>query len=195
MRLHGMNLTAFFSFIAVTLFSAGSPAAERARVEATFDVVIANGRIVDGTGNPWFLGDLAIKNGRIVKIGKIDAKLGKRLIDAKGMVVSPGFIDLHTHTDMPALADGNTESAVRQGVTLDVIGESETVAPLKGDVLEEYKEASQATQRRRRRLDHARRLFPQTQPERRLDQHRLERLAAAGTPGRGWLRGPAGHGG
>ena len=140
MRLHGMNLTAFFSFIAVTLFSAGSPAAERARVEATFDVVIANGRIVDGTGNPWFLGDLAIKNGRIVKIGKIDAKLGKRLIDAKGMVVSPGFIDLHTHSDMPALADGNTESAVRQGVTLDVIGESETVAPLKGEVLEEYKE-------------------------------------------------------
>ena len=64
----------------------------------------------------------------------------KKLIDAKGMVVSPGFIDLHTHTDMPALADGNAESAVRQGVTLDVIGESATVAPLKGAVLEEYKE-------------------------------------------------------
>ena len=55
-------------------------------------------------------------------------------------MVSPGFIDLHTHTDMPVLADGNVESAVRQGVTLDVIGESSTVAPLKGGVLEEYKE-------------------------------------------------------
>src|SRR3954452_7269713 len=140
MRLHGMTLTTFFLLIAVTLFSVGSIAAERPRVEATFDVVIANGRIVDGSGNTWFQGDLAIKSGRIAKIGKIDPKLGKRLIDAKGMVVSPGFIDLHTHTDMPALADGNTESAVRQGVTLDVIGESETVAPLKGEVLEEYKE-------------------------------------------------------
>ena len=107
---------------------------------APYDVVISNGRIVDGTGNPWFYGDLAIKGGKIAKIGKIDPKAGKRVIDAKGMAVSPGFIDLHTHTDLPALADGNVESKIRQGVTLDVIGESTTVAPLKGNVLEEYKE-------------------------------------------------------
>src|SRR3954451_16189189 len=140
MRLDKTDLAVFFSLIAVILFSGGSIAAERPRVDAAFDVIIANGRIIDGSGNPWFQGDVAIKNGHISKIGKIDPKLGKRLIDAKGMVVSPGFIDLHTHTDMPALADGNTESAVRQGVTLDVIWESETVAPLKGEVLEEYKE-------------------------------------------------------
>src|SRR5215217_4707458 len=102
MRLDEINLTAFFSLIAALLFSGGSIAAERPRVDAAFDVVIANGRIMDGSGNPWFQGDVAIKNGRISKIGKIDRKLGKRLIDAKGMVVSPGFIDLHTHTDMPA---------------------------------------------------------------------------------------------
>src|SRR6478672_349515 len=105
-----------------------------------YDIVISNGRIVDGSGNPWFYGDVGIKNGKIAKIGKIDVRTAKKVIDAKGMVVSPGFIDLHTHTDMPALADGNTESAVRQGVTLDVIGESATVAPLRGGVLEEYKE-------------------------------------------------------
>jgi len=92
-----------------------SVAAPRSRVDASYDVVIQNGKIVDGSGNPWFYADVAIKNGRIAKIGRIDPKLGKRIIDAKHMVVSPGFIDLHTHTDMPALADGNTESAVRQG--------------------------------------------------------------------------------
>jgi N-acyl-D-amino-acid deacylase len=115
-------------------------AAERSGGKATYDVVITNGRVIDGTGNPWFYGDLAIKGGKIVKIGKIDSKSGKRVIDAKGMAVSPGFIDLHTHTDLPVLADGNAESKVRQGVTLDVIGESSTVAPLRGAVLEEYKE-------------------------------------------------------
>jgi N-acyl-D-amino-acid deacylase len=115
-------------------------AAERSGGKAAYDVVITNGRVIDGTGNPWFYGDLAIKGSKIVKIGKIDSKSGKRVIDAKGMAVSPGFIDLHTHTDLPALADGNAESKVRQGVTLDVIGESSTVAPLRGAVLEEYKE-------------------------------------------------------
>jgi N-acyl-D-amino-acid deacylase len=115
-------------------------AAERSGGKAPYDVVITNGRVIDGTGNPWFYGDLAIKGSKIVKIGKIDSKSGKRVIDAKGMAVSPGFIDLHTHTDLPALADGNAESKVRQGVTLDVIGESSTVAPLRGAVLEEYKE-------------------------------------------------------
>jgi N-acyl-D-aspartate/D-glutamate deacylase len=116
-----------------------SPAADRSN-GAAYDIVIVNGKIVDGTGNPWFYGDVAIKAGKIVKIGKLDPKSGKRVIDAKGFAVSPGFIDLHTHTDMPALADGNVESKVRQGVTFDVIGESSTVAPLKGAVLEEYKE-------------------------------------------------------
>ena len=107
-----------------------------------YDVVIANGKIIDGTGNPWFHADVAIKNGKIVKIGRVDGKNAKRVIDAKGMAVAPGFIDMHTHTDLTALADGNTESKVRQGVTLDVIGESSTVAPLGGAVLEEYKEAA-----------------------------------------------------
>ncbi len=107
-----------------------------------YDVVITNGKIFDGTGNPWFYADLAIKNGKIVKIGRVDAKSARRVIDARGLAVAPGFIDMHTHTDLTALADGNTESKVRQGVTLDVIGESSTVAPLGGAVLEEYQESA-----------------------------------------------------
>jgi N-acyl-D-amino-acid deacylase len=136
-----LSMTAALSIFALMSLSPVANGAERTRsTAAQYDVIIANGRIVDGSGNPWFYGDVAIKNGHIAKIGTIDTKLGRRVIDAKGMVVAPGFIDLHTHTDVPVLADGNVESAVRQGVTLDVIGESQTVAPLKGGVLEEYKE-------------------------------------------------------
>jgi N-acyl-D-aspartate/D-glutamate deacylase len=127
-----------WSFMAVGI--RGSLAADRSAAKEPYDIVIINGRLIDGSGNPWFYADLGIKGGKIVKIGKVAAKAGKRVIDAKGMTVAPGFIDLHTHTDRPALADGNVESKIRQGVTFDVIGESSTVAPLMGAVLDEYKE-------------------------------------------------------
>src|SRR5215467_14365458 len=135
MPIRNLSLTTVLSLFALLSCSAGSRAAD-----PSYDVVIANGKIVDGSGNPWFYGSVAIEKGRIARIGKFDPALGKRVIDASGMVVAPGFIDLHTHTDVSVLADGNAESKVRQGVTLDVIGESQTVAPLKGGVLEEYKE-------------------------------------------------------
>ena len=132
----------FFSIMPVPLGFSASAGETKPRVSGapTYDVVVVNGKVIDGSGNPWFYADVAIKGGKIVKIGKIDPSSGRRVIDAMGMVVTPGFIDLHTHTDMPVLADGNAESAVRQGVTLDVIGESSTVAPLSGKALEEYKE-------------------------------------------------------
>ena len=60
---------------------------------AIFDIVIHGGRVIDGTGNPWFYGDIAIKDGRIAQIGKIDPSLGQRAISAKGQVITPGYID------------------------------------------------------------------------------------------------------
>ena len=106
---------------------------------AIYDIVIHGGRLMDGTGNPWCYDDIGIKDGKIASIGKINASSGERAISAKGYVVAPGFIDMHTHSDQPLVADGNAESKVRQGVTLDIIGESQTVAPLSGPVLEEYR--------------------------------------------------------
>jgi N-acyl-D-amino-acid deacylase len=103
-----------------------------AQTPARYDVVIRGGRIVDGTGRPAFDGDVAIAGGRIVAVGRVaDAPAG-RVIDARGLVAAPGFIDLHTHSDLPLIEDGTAQSKVRQGVTLDVLGESTSVAPRDG---------------------------------------------------------------
>jgi len=100
--------------------------------ETAFDLIVRGGRIVDGTGNPWFAGDVGIRGDRIAAVGQLTAARARREIDARGLVVAPGFIDMHTHSDQPLLDDGNAESKVREGVTLDVIGESTTVAPRDG---------------------------------------------------------------
>src|SRR5437764_15228625 len=74
---------------------------------AAFDCAIRGGRIVDGTGNPWYRADVGIKDGRIVSIGRVDASDAARTIEADGRVVCPGFIDMHTHSDVPLLKDGD----------------------------------------------------------------------------------------
>jgi len=87
-----------------------------------FDLLIKGGFVVDGTGNPWFYADLGILNGRIVEVDRgIDAD-AKRVIDARGLVVSPGFIDIHSHSDLTLLINPTADSKVRQGVTTEVIG-------------------------------------------------------------------------
>ena len=74
------------------------------------DLLIRGGRIVDGTGNPWFAADVGIRADRIVAVGRLAGATATREVDARGLVVAPGFIDLHTHSDMPLLNDGNAES-------------------------------------------------------------------------------------
>ena len=98
---------------------------------ADFDIVIRNGRIVDGTGNPWSYGDLAIKDGRIAAVGRVDGK-GDIEVDAAGLVVAPGFIDIHSHSDLKLLQDGQAQSKIRQGVTTEILGEGNSAGPRKG---------------------------------------------------------------
>lgn len=94
-----------------------------------FDLLIRNGRIVDGTGNPSFVGDVGIRDGRIAAMGRLDGRSAARTIDATGLVVSPSFIDIHNHSDDSIVEDGNAESMVRQGVTSMIFGEGLSAAP------------------------------------------------------------------
>ncbi len=97
-----------------------APAAESSSAE--FDLLITRGRVVDGTGNPWFEADLAIKDGRIAAIGRIEASRAAKTIDAKGLIVAPGFIDVHTHIEGGIFELPATENFLRMGVTSVVTG-------------------------------------------------------------------------
>lgn len=96
-----------------------------------FDLLIRNGRVVDGTGNPAFVGDVALKDGKVAAMGKLGGRTAKRVIDAKDRIVAPGFIDMHNHSDNSILVDGNAQSMVRQGVTSMIFGEGGSAAPSK----------------------------------------------------------------
>ncbi|MBC8112905.1 MAG: D-aminoacylase [Candidatus Saccharimonas sp.] len=97
--------------------------------EPRYDLVLRNGTIVDGTGNPWSLGDVAIRGDRIVAVGRIPAGVATREIEARGLVVAPGFIDMHSHSDYLLFEDGNAPSKIRQGVTTEVLGEGNSAGP------------------------------------------------------------------
>ena len=87
-----------------------------------FDVLVRNGRVLDGTGTPWRVLDLGVRRGRIAQVGRLNRSKASVVIDAAGKYVAPGFIDIHTHSDIGILAEPTCECAVRQGVTTHVIG-------------------------------------------------------------------------
>jgi N-acyl-D-aspartate/D-glutamate deacylase len=101
----------------------------RAADEPPYDLVLRNGKIIDGTGNPWFVGDVAIRGDRIVAVGRAVAGPARREIDVRGLVVAPGLIDMHSHSDYLLLEDGTAPSKIRQGVTTEVLGEGTSAGP------------------------------------------------------------------
>ena len=110
------------------------PAAE----EPQYDLLIVNGHILDGSGGPWYAGSVAVKDGKIADIGRLANAPARQVIDAKGLIVSPGFIDLHSHSDYTLLVDGAAQSKIRQGVTTEILGESESAAPVVGPVVTDF---------------------------------------------------------
>ncbi len=104
-----------------------------------FDVLITGGRIVDGTGAPWFTGDLALSGDRIVAMGRLSGQQARQTIDASGLVVAPGFIDMLGQSEFNVLVDGRAASKIMQGVTTEITGEGASIAPVNDRMIREGK--------------------------------------------------------
>ena len=128
MTLRRSNLIASLIFIVLFAFAlhAQTPA---------YDIVITNGHIIDGTGSPWYSGDVGIRNGRIASIGNLSTAERKRTIDAAGKVVAPGFIDMLGQSELTILVDPRLPSKIYQGITTEVTGEGGSIAPLNDAII------------------------------------------------------------
>ncbi len=123
-----------FVFLSVVLLFGLAPIEAREPAQS-FDIVITNGRIIDGTGSPWYSGDIGIRNGKIASIGNLSAAPRARTIDARRMVVAPGFIDMLGQSEYTILVDPRLPSKIYQGITTEITGEGESVAPLNDAIL------------------------------------------------------------
>ncbi|PYV44249.1 MAG: hypothetical protein DMG06_07185 [Acidobacteria bacterium] len=127
------NCLATILFYALVMM-AGLVACRKKEPTYEFDLIIGNGNVLDGSGELWFPADVAIKSDQIVQVGRLEEKekRARRVIDAKGLMVSPGFIDIHSHSDYSLLVDGTAQSKIRQGVTTEVLGEGNSAGPIQG---------------------------------------------------------------
>ena len=106
------------------------------QAEPSFDLVITNGHIIDGTGSPWYSGDIGISNSKITAIGNLSEAARKRTIDARGMVVAPGLIDMLGQSETTILVDPRLPSKIYQGITTEITGEGGSAAPLNDSIIQ-----------------------------------------------------------
>ncbi|MGH9734263.1 MAG: N-acyl-D-amino-acid deacylase family protein [Candidatus Acidiferrales bacterium] len=126
-RLISISVCAVFILCAVVAIRSAS--ARQNESGQSFDVLILHGHIIDGTGSPWYAGDVGIRDGRIAAIGNLAGASAKKTIDAHGMVVAPGFIDMLGQSELTILVDPRVPSKIYQGITTEITGEGNTVAP------------------------------------------------------------------
>ncbi len=107
-----------------------------AQTTLPFDIVISDGKIVDGTGSPWYSGDVGIRDGRIAAIGNLSAAQRKRTLDAGGKIVAPGFIDMLGQSETTILVDPRLPSKIYQGITTEITGEGGSAAPLNDSMIQ-----------------------------------------------------------
>ncbi|HUE12976.1 MAG TPA: D-aminoacylase, partial [Planctomycetaceae bacterium] len=123
-----IRILVFLAFLLLTSFAfAQTP---------SLDLVITHGHIIDGTGSPWYSGDLGIRDGKIAAIGNLSAAPRKRTIDAAGKVVAPGFIDMLGQSELTILVDPRLPSKIFQGITSEITGEGGSIAPLNDAIIQ-----------------------------------------------------------
>ncbi|MCX6642738.1 MAG: D-aminoacylase [Candidatus Bathyarchaeota archaeon] len=105
-----------------------------------YDILIENGYVLDGSGNPWFKANIGVVDDRIVSIGSLKGAQAERKVNANGHIVAPGFIDIHSHSDIPLLIDPRVESKIYQGVTLEVVGNCGNSAAPMNAAVKSYRE-------------------------------------------------------
>ena len=116
-------------FVIICTILVVAAAVAQAEAVRPLDVVITNGRVIDGTGSPWYSGDVGIRDGKVAAIGTLSGVARTRTIDAKGMVVAPGFIDMLGQSELTILVDPRLPSKIYQGITTEITGEGESPAP------------------------------------------------------------------
>ncbi len=121
--------------VLITLVLAGISAAQAPE----YDFIIAGAHVIDGTGAPWFVGDIGIRGDRIAVIGDLHNAKAKRRLEAAGLVVAPGFIDVQGQSEFNLLVDGRAASKITQGVTTEITGEGTSIAPVNDRMLEDLR--------------------------------------------------------
>jgi N-acyl-D-amino-acid deacylase len=122
--------------VLVLLFVLASAMQSMTQTPAGFDLVITNGHIIDGTGSPWYSGDVGIREGKVAAIGNLAAAPRKRTIDAAGKVVAPGFIDMLGQSELSILVEPRLPSKIYQGITTEITGEGGSIAPLNDGIIQ-----------------------------------------------------------
>jgi dihydroorotase/N-acyl-D-amino-acid deacylase len=122
--------------VLVLLFVFASALQLMTQTPAGFDLVITNGHIIDGTGSPWYSGDVGIREGKVAAIGNLAAAPRKRTIDAAGKVVAPGFIDMLGQSELSILVEPRLPSKIYQGITTEITGEGGSIAPLNDAIIQ-----------------------------------------------------------